>query len=200
MLYFYRPNGKRDIDKKSQDMKTKSSILFFSFVGIVGVAFFLNRLMPFNSYEPNPQKESVLIRSVIDGLNRLHFQPKPIDDTFSKEVYNLYLRDIDGGKRFFTQSDIDQISQYETMLDDQAGTGSFDFFNRSVELLDASLIKTQGWYREVLSRPMDFSKDETLETEGKKLEWAKSDAELRNRWEKWMKFEVLFDFLNRRAF
>jgi carboxyl-terminal processing protease len=42
-----------------------------------------------------------------------------------------------------------------------------------------------------LSAPIDFSKEETFETDGKKLAWAKDDAELRSRWEKWMKYEVL---------
>ncbi|MCC6460869.1 MAG: carboxy terminal-processing peptidase [Saprospiraceae bacterium] len=172
-------------------MKWKPSLLFFSFLGIAGIVFFLNRFVPFSGNEPNPQKEAKLVQAILYGLNRYHFQPKQVDDKFSQDVYNLYLQNVDGGKRFFTQADVDQVSGYQQQLDDQAKAGTFEFFNRSVELMEKAQTKTQVWYREILAKPIDFSKDETFETDGKKLSWAKSDAELRSRWEKWMKYEVL---------
>ena len=172
-------------------MKWKPSLLFFSFLGIAGIVFFLNRLVPYNGNDPNPQKEAKLVEAILFGLNRYHFQPKPVDDRFSRQVYDLYLHNIDGGKRFFTQADIDRLQAYETQLDDQAQAGTFEFFNLSVEIQEKSLDKTQGWYQQILSRPVDFTKNDFFETEGKKLAWAKDDAELRSRWEKWMKYEVL---------
>ncbi|MBL7783504.1 MAG: carboxy terminal-processing peptidase [Saprospiraceae bacterium] len=172
-------------------MKLKSSILLFSFVGIAGLAIFTGALRPFGQPEPNPQKEAALMRALLQGLDRLHFQPKAIDDAFSKEVYALYLKDIDNSKRLFTQDDINLLKPYEMQLDDQANAGTFEFFNLSLQLFDKALPKTQAWYQEILSKPMDFSKNELLETEGDKLQWAKDDTELRSRWEKWLKFEVL---------
>jgi carboxyl-terminal processing protease len=164
--------------------------VLFSFIGIAGIAFLVNRTHPVNT-DPNPQKEAALMQALLQGLANLHFQPKAIDDQFSKEVYNLYLKDIDNGKRFYNKADIDQLKGFETKLDDQANAGTFEFFNRSVELMEKALVKTQGWYRELLAAPMDYSKNEMLESDPKKLEWAKDDAELRSRWEKWMKYEVL---------
>ena len=191
MFYSYRNFGKPDFEKIFPVMKFKPSLFFFSLFGIAGVVFFLNRVMPFSGDDPNPKKEAKLVQSIIDGLGRLHFQPKAVDDQFSLQVYSLYLQDIDNGKRFFIQPDIDQLKPFETQLDDQAKNGTFEFFNRSVELMEAAQNKSQGWYREILSKPLNFSKNETLEADGKKLAWAKDDAELRSRWEKWMKFEVL---------
>jgi carboxyl-terminal processing protease len=191
MLKYLLPTGKPDIEKFLHDMKLKSSLLFFSFLGIVGSAFLVNKFTPFNGDEPNPQKEAVLVRTILDGMNRLHFNPKPVDDNFSKQLFQLYLQDIDGGKRFFTESEINQLQMHELQLDNQAQGGTFEFFNLSVDLMDKSFAKTQKWYREILAQPLDFSKPDLLETDGKKLAWAKSDAELRARWEKWMKSEVL---------
>ena len=191
MMYSNRPYSPSDTEQTFTDMKWKPSLLFFSFLGIAGIVFFLNRFVPFSGNEPNPQKEAKLIQAILYGLNRYHFQPKQIDDKFSQDVYNLYLQNVDGGKRFYTQADIDQISIYQQQLDDQAKAGTFEFFNRSVELMEKAQTKTQGWYREILAKPIDFSKDESFETDGKKLAWAKNDAELRSRWEKWMKYEVL---------
>jgi len=191
MFHSFRPFGKFDLDKFFLDMKLKSSLLLFSFVGIVGLVIFTEALNPFQKPDPNPQKEAALMQALLQGLNRLHFQPKVLDDGFSKEVYSLYLKDIDNSKRYLTKADVEQLKQFELQLDDQANAGTFQFFDLSMQLFDQSLPKTQNWYREILGKPMDFSKNDLLEADGKKLEWAKDDAELRARWEKWMKFEVL---------
>ena len=191
MFHSFRPFGKFDVDKFFLDMKLKSSLLLFSFVGIVGLVIFTQALHPFKKPEPNPQKEAALMQALMQGLNRLHFQPKAVDDAFSKEVYHFYLKDIDNSKRLLTTSDIAQLQKFEMQLDDQANAGTFQFFDLSLQLFDLAQTKTQGWYREILGKPMDFSKNELLEADGQKIEWAKDDAELRARWEKWMKFEVL---------
>ncbi len=191
MQYFSRLFGQPDFDQTLPDMKLRPSLLFFSFLGILGLAFFVNRLHPFQDNTPDPQKESTLVRTILNGLDRMHFQPKTVDDEFSKEVYDLYLKDIDGGKRFFTQNDVNQFAPFRNQLDDEMRNGSFEFFNASLLAMDQALVKTQGWYREILAKPLDFTVNETLEADGKKLTWAKDDAELRARWERWMKYEVL---------
>lgn len=172
-------------------MKIKPSLLFFSFIGIIGALVLALRFNPIHQGDPDPKKDAALMQAILQGVKSLHFQPKPVDDVFSKQVYDVYLKDIDSGKRFLTKSDVDQLSPFQQQLDDQALNGTFQFFDLSVKLLDQSLVKTQGWYREMLSKPIDFSKNETLEADGKKLDWAKDDAELRTRWDRWMKYEVL---------
>jgi len=191
MFYSDQPFGKFDFEKLLRDMKIKPSLLFFSFIGIIGALVLALRFNPIHQGDPDPKKDAALMQAILQGVKSLHFQPKPVDDVFSKQVYDVYLKDIDSGKRFLTKSDVDQLSPFQQQLDDQALNGTFQFFDLSVKLLDQSLVKTQGWYREMLSKPIDFSKNETLEADGKKLDWAKDDAELRTRWDRWMKYEVL---------
>ncbi len=190
MLKYYK-SQLATLDKFLLDMNMRSSLMLFSFVGIIGAAFWLREANVFRSNDPNPQKDAMLMQAVLTGLTRYHFQPKQVNDDFSKSVYNLYLKDVDANKRFLTQSDIDQLKPFELMLDDQAKSSSFEFFDMSVKMLDASLVKSQTWYREILAKPLDFNKAGQLEVEGKKLSWAKNDTELRQRWESWMKYEVL---------
>lgn len=191
MLNFNSPFGKFDFDKFLLDMKLKTSVVFFSFLGIAGIAFFVSQFNPFSTPAPSPEKEAALMQAILQGLNRLHFQPKEIDDKFSQQVYALYLQDVDGGKRFYNKSDIDQLKVFEKQLDDEASKGTFQFFDLSVALMDKGVAKAQTWYREILAQPIDFSKNEILEGDGKKLDWAKNDDELRDRWVKQMKYEVL---------
>lgn len=191
MFHSDRLFGTFDLDKFLTDMKLKPTLLVFSFIGLAGAAFLVNRFAGVHPTAPDPQKEAALMQALLQGLNRLHFQPKTIDDNFSRELYGVYLKDVDGGKRFYSQVNIAELRKFETQLDDQANVGTFEFFNLASTQMDAALTKTQGWYREILAAPLDFSKNDVLEADGKKLEWAKDDAELRARWENWMKYEVL---------
>ena len=174
-------------------MKFSKSLLVFSFVGITGAALMFGDRIPslFNNGTPDPQKDAEVMRTIIEGLQRMHFQPKDIDDQFSKNFYQLYLEDIDGGKRFFTKEDIQLFQSYETQLDEQALAGTFQFFDLSLQRMEASLQKTQGWYRDILGKKMDFSANQTVQMDGKKLKWADNDTELRRRWELMLKYEVL---------
>ncbi|MCE2821267.1 MAG: carboxy terminal-processing peptidase [Saprospiraceae bacterium] len=191
MQYF--PVGVRrqaDLKTRTSSMKLKSSLLLFSFLGVLGVAFIVQRT--FNTQAAGtPEHDAALMQALLRHLSGVHFQPKPIDDNLSKSVFNLYLKDIDGGKRFFNRQDIEQLSAYELKLDDEAQAGTFVFFDLSVQLLEKSLDKTQAWYSEALAGPLDYSVNDALESDGDKLAWAKNDAELRARWVSWMKYEVL---------
>lgn len=185
--------GNFDPSKLIPDMKFSKSLLVFSFVGITGAALMFGDRIPslFNNSTPDPQKDAEVMRTIIEGLQRMHFQPKDIDDQFSKNFYQLYLEDIDGGKRFFTKEDIQLFQSYETQLDEQALAGTFQFFDLSLQRMEASLQKTQGWYRDILGKKMDFSANQTVQMDGKKLKWADNDTELRRRWELMLKYEVL---------
>jgi carboxyl-terminal processing protease len=178
------------------DMKLRTSWVF-SFIGIAAITFAATRLGSFGlSNDPNPEKEAVLIHSIMEGLNRMHFQPKKVDDAFSKQVFDLYLKDIDSGKRFYNKADFQSMQKFENQLDDQATAGTFEFFNLSVQLMDASIAKTGAWYKEILAKPMSFEANDNIQVDGEKLDWAKDDTEMRKRWEDWMRYEVLSRITN----
>jgi carboxyl-terminal processing protease len=174
-------------------MKWKNPILLCSFVGIIGTAWLFNQRIVsfFSPDDPNPKKEAEMMRTVLDGLTRMHFQPKEVDDKFSVQVFDYYLKETDSGKRFFTQQDIDAFKSYREQLDDQAKAGTFEFFNLSLARIDESLLRTQIWYREILSSPMNFTTNATVNMDGDKVKWAKDEAALRERWENMLKYEVL---------
>jgi carboxyl-terminal processing protease len=193
MSHTYRPTGTYRPDQPQPDNMIKKSILAFSFIGLAGAMYLFGGSQIsqwFGHNEPDPQKEAALVRTLLSGLGR-HYQPKPVDDVFSKAAFKTYLEDMDNGKRFFTQQDIDAFMAFETQIDDQAKAGTFEFFDLSLQRYDAALNKTQVWYRDILSKPMDFSANETVEMDAKKIKWMADDAALRRRWETTLKYEVL---------
>lgn len=137
------------------------------------------------------QKEAVLMKTVLTGFSQMHYQPKAVDDGFSRAFFDSYLDQIDYGRRFLTKQEVKKLQAYETDIDDQVKNGDFEFFDLSVELVEAGLEKTQSYYRELLTTPFNYDKEEYIELDGSKREFAKNDAELRDFWRKYLKHETM---------
>ena len=142
-------------------------------------AWFLNS--SFRTASSENEKETILIQTIASGLNELHYRPVKIDDDFSKKLYKTYLERLDSRKIFFNKKDMDQLKPFEFQLDDEAKSGTFEMFNKSMELWDAAYKKTQSYYKEFLAQPFDYNKKETIETDGDKLDFAKNDTELKDK-------------------
>jgi carboxyl-terminal processing protease len=65
------------------------------------------------------------------------------------------------------------------------------FFDLSYDLINKGIEKTRKWYPEILSEPFDFSIKDSLKTDGKKRSFAKNDAELKDFWRSYLKYETL---------
>ena len=159
--------------------------LFFS---VITFAFVLY------AFIPRPQeveKESVLIRTILSYLTQLHYQPKSIDDNFSEDLYHLYLERLDGSRRFLTQEDIAQLEPYKNQLDDQAGQGTFEFFDLSSDLLEKGVEKAKSFSEEILQNPIQFAQDDEIELDPTKRGYAADDAELKEFWKDYLQYQVL---------
>lgn len=137
------------------------------------------------------------MQAVLSGFGQLHYQPKDINDDFSSQIFDFYLDQVDGGRRFLTQEDIAKLEGYRTSIDDQAQAGQFEFFDASVQMLEAALDKTQGYYREMLETPFDYETNEFIELDGDKKPFAQHDDELKEYWRKYLKYETVERIVNK---
>jgi len=110
--------------------------------------------------DDNPDKDKLLIQIITLALDQLHFEPKTVDDAFSKEIFEDYLEQVDPLKRYFLKSDIDDFKKYETEIDDQLKAYDISFFNAVHERLIKRQEEAKAYYKEILEKPFDFSKDE----------------------------------------
>lgn len=166
----------------------KRGPIYFSVIVVAILAFAV-----YPRYD-GAQKESILIQTLMRSLDRYHFNPVETNDEFSRKAFDLYLDDLDQGRRFFTQQDVDKMSLFREELDDQARQGAFDFFDLSQDFLKAGLEKTQGYYREILSEPFDFTVHEEITLGDEDEPFSADDATLREYWRKYLKYETLNRF------
>ena len=102
-------------------MKLKPALLAVALVGAIALAA---QVMQKTGLENNAANEAAILKGLFAKLNRFHYQPRTLDDKFSEQVYNLYLEDIDNGRRFLTQQDIDKLAPFKKEIDDQANARS----------------------------------------------------------------------------
>ncbi len=141
-------------------------------------------------------KSEVLIKALMQGINSLHYNPEKLDDAFSKKAFALYLERLDYNKKFLLESDVVALRKFETAIDDQLREGTYEFFDASADLIEKRTKESEAFYKEVLAKPFDFSKDETIELDGKKLAYAKDMASLKEAWRKQLKYQTLVHLAN----
>ena len=163
--------------------------------GIISIIIFFE--LSANKFD-DPNKDKLLVELISVVLDRLHYDPKIIDDDFSKSVYNDYIKAIDPQKRFFLKSDIEKFDQYELLIDDQIKSSSIDFFNLTYETLMSRLDEVESFYNDILNSPFDFNIEETLNTDFEELEYAGGTSELITIWRKRLKLSTLDGFVTKK--
>lgn len=140
-----------------------------------------------------PNKESLLIDVVLQSLQYNHYKPAKVDDALSHRAYDIYLKRIDNGKRFFLQEDIDGFVKHRDLLDDYALKKDFTFFDDLHKIRDQRIELVKEYYKEILAKPFDFEKEDKMETSDEKMAYAKTPQDLRARWHQLLKYRVLLD-------
>jgi len=139
-----------------------------------------------------PTKYEKILHNVGEMLSEIHYSPKKIDDNFSREIFKKYLGEkIDDQKNILLQSDIQQLKKYETKIDDEIMGGPVQFVPAVTEIYKKRLPETEAIYKEFLSKPFDFTKDETANFSDEKLDYAKSEADRKEAWRKRLKYLTL---------
>ena len=158
------------------------------FLGLILTSFILGAYYPKVNFE---EKESLILNAVINYLDVLHFKPQTVDDEFSNKAFDLYLNNIDPGKRFLVQSEIDQLSIYKDQIDDQIRLRNFDFFDASLEIMDAARLRAEEIFYEIIDSDFDLESDDFVEMNSEKRSFARDIEDLKMNWGKLVRFDVI---------
>src|SRR5690554_453255 len=166
-------------------LKKNFKVLFLAvFVAVASCSFTTKEFQ-------DPDKDKLLLDLVTYVIEKGHYDPKTIDDTFSEEVYDNFIKGLDPLKRYFLASDIQEFSQYKNEIDDHIKEKDLSFFNlvhgRYLERMDG----IKKMYLRILEKPFDFTKKETLSVDYDNLAYSKDSKELEERWKKQLKLNTL---------
>ncbi|MFL0101399.1 carboxy terminal-processing peptidase [Tenacibaculum maritimum] len=167
-------------------MKTK---LFFPF--LIVILLFSSSTQAKNTFNKDPEKDRIIIYVLQNILTRGHYVQKELNDSFSEHVYTNFIDNLDPSKRYFTQEDLKEFSQFKYQIDDQIKEANIDFYklvyNRFLEKIKAA----KNNYQTLLQHPFNYKKNELINIDYEHVPFAKDETELIDYWRKQMKLAVL---------
>lgn len=143
------------------------------------------------TYSVLNEKESLLIRLILQGLGQSHYSEVSVDDTFSEEVMELYIERLDYNKRYLLKKDVDQLKKYKHKIDDEVRNGTYELFDLSFKMIQGRYQDAEDYYKDILAKPFDFTVEEEINLDAEELAFASSKSELKERWRKLLKYQTL---------
>ena len=124
-------------------------------------------------------------------IEQNHYNPKPINDNFSREVFKKFLVSVDPDKNIFLESDVQSLKKFETSIDDEVHGATIQLVPAVNEIYTRRMHEVSELYKEILKAPFDFSVDEEIVLDSEKTTYATNEAQRKEKWRKKLKFMAL---------
>ena len=133
--------------------------------------------------------------AVVDRLRNHHLvKSKALDDDASGAIFDKYLEFLDAKRMFLLASDVEELSQHRTELDDALRHGdiqpAFDIYNvfrrRALERVEYEVALLQRGVEQ-----FDFTLDESVQLDRENAPWPADQEEVENLWRLALKSRVL---------
>ena len=157
---------------------------------------------PLDDLEQTPIPRSKVVQSSLTKainyqIDKDHYLSPPLDDELSAHVFERYLDQLDPGKYFFTQTDINEFSIAKDKLDDHIKSGIMDASFLIFSIYRQRVDERISFALNRLRKPFDFDRNETYLLDREEASWAKDTEELNNLWRKRIKNDLLVARLTR---
>jgi len=138
--------------------------------------------------------DQALATKYVYGLlsdSRYAYRPRDLDEATQKDVFKRYLEALDGGKQFFTQTDIDSFAPFEANVGSAIRDGELEPAFGVFAVYKQRVGQRVAYARKLLNQNFDFSGNEKFEYDREKVPWAANETELDALWRQ----QVMNDWL-----
>lgn len=135
-----------------------------------------------------------IVKAVTQKLQKSHFSPKPIDDKFSNEIWDSFLRSLDPNHNIFLEADIASLKKYRSLLDDEINGNSLAFFDAAWKLYTTRIAEAKTFTEKFMQQPFNFSVKEKLDMNRKDNPYPNTLAEKEDRWQSYLKYSVISNY------
>ncbi len=158
------------------------------------------------------QKRNRLIGYILSRqLPALHFSDKVFDAELAGAAFHLYIKQLDHQKRFLLRTDVARLQRLAPEIGESIADGQITLPGTGYELLNERIEQVQGMVDDFLAEDriqppaageglrvgsFAVSVEEYQETDPDKLEFVETLDELRDRWRKFLKSQVISQYLD----
>src|ERR1700720_693833 len=130
-------------------------------------------------------------------LEEGHYTHKQLNDDLSGKILRSYLELLDFSHLFFTQEDVDAMTQkYGSALDDDVLLGNLKPAYEIYDLYQQRVDERVAKIKEFLKQPVDFKTDGTIDFRREKSPWPKNGADADDLWRGRIASELLQEHLS----
>lgn len=139
-------------------------------------------------------KQVTALKSTIESK---HFAPKTLNDTTSKHIYKLFLKEMDADKDYFLKSDITNFNVDEFKLDNYIENGNCQFIDKYISVLEHNIKLNITKLEALKNIPLDYSGTLTLQhTPEKFYTFYKDETALNNGLKKRISYRIITKLLD----
>jgi len=126
---------------------------------------------------------------IVNRLAQQHYQRTQVrlDNNLSSIVFNRYIKELDGNRSYFLQSDIDEFEKFRYRLDDAFRARKVDpafvIFNRYQQRVSERLQYLLSTIKQGITK-LDFNSNDTVYIDRENHAWPQSTKELDKLWHK----------------
>lgn len=183
------------MQKFKQFMKSRKGLVLTAFV-LFGSLFIAFRSINGTDSNEKIAQQQKLLNTVGALLEQQHYSPQKINDDFSRKIFKAYLSQLDGDKSIFIAADVNAVKKFETTIDDEIHGASIQFQPAVSAIYEKRVAETMLYYKDILSKPFDYSINETVQLDGDQLGYTSTEAERKDRWRKKLKYYSLERFID----
>jgi carboxyl-terminal processing protease len=131
---------------------------------------------------------------IVTTAEKYHYQPRPVNDSFSEVVYKSFLNMLDPYGILFTDETMEKLDSYKYALDDQIKQQKTALLEAVAPLYLRQLHVADSLVHVLKNKEIDISSTDTL--------WLGGDAVygkqalLSRKWEQWIKYMILWSYQN----
>lgn len=183
------------MQKFKQFMKSRKGLVLTALV-LFGSLFIAFRSINGTDSNEKIAQQQKLLNTVGALLEQQHYSPQKINDDFSRKIFKAYLSQLDGDKSIFIAADVNAVKKFETTIDDEIHGASIQFQPAVSAIYEKRVAETMLYYKDILSKPFDYSVNETVQLDGDQLGYTSTEAERKDRWRKKLKYYSLERFID----
>ncbi len=143
------------------------------------------------------KERNQLIGYVLDKeLPVIHFSHKKMDKSLSMAAFDLYLKQTDYQKRFLLNSDVTILRSFAPHIAEDLEHLTNVLPETGYDIMKERIDQVEKMVEQVLAAGFDVKKHEIFETDPEKITYVYDLNDLKDRWRKFMKLQVIYKYLN----
>ena len=175
--------------------KVRNIVIFVALVLVACGAFGLWAVpLAKDSGDTEALRTRLLAHLIQNQLAENHYSGKAVDDVLSRAAFELYLEQLDYQKRFLLREDVESLRHYADRIDDEMISGDIQLVRAGSRLLRLRIAAVQDMVPQLMAKEEDFQKQEFFETDPAKRDYCGTLQELRERWRRMLKYQVLLHY------